>query len=112
MNTANIKELARKIREKRAGKGIREAAKEIGISPATLSRVENEKVPDLDTFSRICAWMGENPSTFLGVQNQEKSIPRVQVHFKKESAISSETAKALGEMILLAQQKMLSEDTV
>ena len=112
MNTTNINELSKRIREKRASKGIREAAKEIGISAATLSRVENGKVPDLDTFGRICAWTGDNPSTFLGLQVHEVATPRAQVHFKKEAAIKPETAKALGEMIMLAQQKMLSEEEV
>lgn len=112
MKSTNINELAKSVRGKRASKGIREAAKEIGVSPATLSRVENGKIPDLETFGLICAWTGDSPSTFLGIHNQETEAPRVQVHFKKETAIKPETAKALGEMIMLAQQKMLSEDTV
>ena len=47
MNLDAIESLARRIQEKRAGMGVRETAKEVGISPATLSRVENKKVPDL-----------------------------------------------------------------
>lgn len=112
MNTTNINELAKRVRGNRASKGIREAAKEIGISPATLSRVENGKIPDLETFGLICAWTGDSPSTFLGIHNQKIDAPRAQVHFKKETAIKLETAKALGEMIMLAQQKMLSEESV
>lgn len=112
MDTNKISELARRVREKRAGMGIREAAKDIGISPATLSRIENGKVPDLDTFGRICDWTGDNPSAFLGLRTQATTPPRVQVHFKKESAIKPETAKALAELILLAQKRMLSEAEV
>lgn len=112
MDTNKIIELSKRVREKRAGKGIRETAKEIGISPATLSRIENGKIPDLDTFGRICTWTGDNPSIYLGRQTQEIVTPRVQVHFKKESAIKPETAKALAELILLAQSKMLNEEEV
>lgn len=112
MDANKLNELSKRIREKRAGKGIRDAAKEIGISPATLSRIENGKIPDLDTFGRICAWTGDSPSIYLGTQSQNSVIPRVQVHFKKESAIKPETAKALAELILRAQNKIISEEEV
>lgn len=104
----NIELLAESILRKRSIKGVREAAKEIGVSSATLSRVENNKVPDLATFGKICAWLGEDPSIYLGLV-QANSAPQVRVHFKKESAISSDSAKALSEMILLAQKALLNE---
>ena len=107
----DIEALAGRIQQHRAGRGIREAAKEIGVSPATLSRVENCKVPDLETFSKICAWLGDDPALFLGIQNNATmSSTRAQVHFKKGVAIKQDTAKALSEMILLAQQAMLAEE--
>lgn len=112
MDTNKIIELSNRLREKRAGKGIRETAKEIGISPATLSRIENGKIPDLDTFGRICRWTGDNPSIYLNIRTKDAVAPRVQVHFKKESAINPETAKALAELILLAQSKLHEEEEV
>ena len=98
--------LARKIGTKRAGKGIREAAKEIGISPATLSRVENKNVPDLDTFRKICAWLGEDPGVMLGMSPAKQAALEVRVHFRKERTVNPKTAKALAEMILYAQHAM------
>lgn len=112
MDTNKIIELSNRLKEKRAGKGIRDAAKEIGISPATLSRIENGKIPDLDTFGLICRWTGDNPSKYLNIPTKDAATPRVQVHFKKESAINPETAKALAELILLAQSKLLEEEEV
>lgn len=105
----HIEALAEKIRQRRAGKGVREAAKEIGISPATLSRVENVKIPDLETFGKICAWLGDDPAVYLGIR-PSATVSHAQVHFKKEVAIKPETAKALSEMIMLAQQALLSEE--
>lgn len=102
--------LAQHILQRRDGRGIREAAKEVGISPATLSRVENKKVPDLETFGKICAWLGEDPATFLGLVPAPSATPRAQVHFKKEAAIRPESAKALSEMIVLAQEALLKEE--
>lgn len=110
MERLNIVDLAERIRQRRAGKGIREAAKEVGVSAATLSRVENNKVPDLATFGRICEWLGDDPSTYLGIRPQPTTTGRIQVHFKKEAAITAETAKALGEMIVLAQQALLKDE--
>lgn len=110
MEQVKMAVLAQHILQRRDGRGIREAAKEVGISPATLSRVENQKVPDLETFGKICAWLGEDPATFLGLVPASTAAPRAQVHFKKESAIRPETAKALSEMIVLAQDALLKEE--
>lgn len=102
--------LAQHILRRRDGRGVREAAKEVGISPATLSRVENRKIPDLETFGKICVWLGEDPATFLGLVSAAAAAPRAQVHFKKESAILPESARALSEMIVLAQEAILKEE--
>lgn len=45
--------------------GIREAAKQIGISPATLSRCENENVPTLISYVNICKWLKVSMEKFI-----------------------------------------------
>ena len=35
----------------------RVAAKKIGISSATLSRIENEKTPDVNTLAMVADWL-------------------------------------------------------
>jgi transcriptional regulator with XRE-family HTH domain len=101
-----ISALATKIAAKRAGKSIRVVSKEIGISPATLSRVENGNVPDLETFRKICVWLKEDPGAVLGVSTPASPALEVRVHFRKDRAVSQATATALGEMILHAQRAM------
>lgn len=110
MESVAIDEFAQRIQERRAGKGIREAAKEVGVSPSTLSRVENGKVPDLETFGKICHWLGDDPSIYLGLKPRASETPRAQVHFKKGAAIKQDSAKALSEMIMLAQKALLEEE--
>jgi len=111
MNSIKIERLAERIQEKRAGKGIREASSEVGVSPATLSRVENGKIPDLETFSKVCRWLGEDPAIYLGMAPQTpSSVPTARVHFKKGAAIKKDSAKALGELILAAQAAILREE--
>jgi|SRR5882757_3253563 len=111
MKSIGIERLAKRIKERRAGKGIRETASEVGVSPATLSRVENGKIPDLETFSKICRWLGEDPAIYLGMEPATRSTtPTVRVHFKKGAAIKKDSARALGEMILAAQKALLEEE--
>src|SRR5438067_731591 len=81
MESIRIELLAKEIEERRAGMGIREAAKLVGVSPATLSRVENQKIPDLETFSKICKWLGKDPALFLGLPISPKAAaPTALVH--------------------------------
>jgi len=95
------------IADKRGSMGIRAAAAEAGVSPATLSRVENGHMPDLETFAKICKWLGRDPREFLGLNdNDAGSSRRSVVHFKKNPTVSQETATALGELILTAEDAM------
>lgn len=110
MNSIKIERLARRIQECRAGKGIREAAKEIGVSAATLSRVENGRIPDLETFGKICKWLHEDPAFYLGLNTAPQATQNARVHFKKGAAIKQDSARALSEMILLAQKAFLEEE--
>jgi len=100
-----IEELGRLMLQKRGSRGIRAAAAEAEISPATMSRVENGNVPDLATFAKICRWLGVDPATFLGVDTPAPAAPRpAVVHFRKKKTVSVDTAQSLAELILAAQK--------
>ena len=45
--------------------GVRELAERIGVSASTVSRLEKGKVPDVDTFLRVCKWMGSSPVNYM-----------------------------------------------
>lgn len=106
MSKINLKSLGRRITEKRGANGIRAAAAEIGISPATLSRVERGNLPDIETFKKICTWLAINPGEVLGFKPSAKTASPLAVHFRKDPAICPKTAKALAQMILAAQRAM------
>lgn len=57
--TAEIDSIWRLLREKKGNKTLRSTAKEIGISYSSVRRVENGKVPSLETYLKIRAWLGE-----------------------------------------------------
>jgi transcriptional regulator with XRE-family HTH domain len=97
-----LEDLGRLVLEKRTkeGLGIRGAAREIGISHATLARVEKGFLPDLENYEKVRRW--------LGLQD-EKVTPKApttnvpQVHFRREKTATPATAAALARMILAAQ---------
>lgn len=109
----NTFKLAAYLREKRGERGLREIAKEIGeVSASTLSRIEQGKIPDLDTYIRICRWMQVTPNEFVkgedsSLLNPEAtdtlSIPdKIAIHLRADRTLPSKTADALISMIRLA----------
>lgn len=104
--TLPIEELGKLVVRKRGSRGIRAAAADIEVSPATLSRVENGHLPDLATFAKICRWLDVDPARFLGVETGGAEAPqnRAVAHFRKKATVSPETATSLGALILAAQR--------
>jgi len=106
----NILRFSNLLSEKRAEKGVREFARELGISPATLSRIERGKLPDLETFEKICSVLRINPAEMLEVSAVNvKPIPakansaEPAVHFKADAHYTPEVAQDLAALILAAQ---------
>lgn len=54
------------------GIDVREASKKIGISPATLSRLENGKTPDVNTLAMAADWLDCSIETFFVEQPIKK----------------------------------------
>lgn len=97
-----LEDLGRLVLEKRnkTGIGIRGAAREIGISHATLARVEKGFLPDLENYEKIRRWLGILEQ---GVTARSAAANIPQVHFRREKTATPETAAALAQMILTAQ---------
>ena len=108
MSKISLRALSDQLRRERGTRGVREVSSEIGISAATLSRVERGNLPDLDTFAKICRWLKVDPAEVLGFPDQRptKSAGRLyaSAHFRADKTPSPELAKALADMILAAQE--------
>lgn len=113
MQRKPLESLGKIVREQRAEGKLRETAREIGISPATLMRVEAGRIPDLETFGKLCSWLDIDPKEFKGIgrdeQAQEKNQPNydaemveLSAHFRAEKTPEAETVKALARMVFLA----------
>ena|ERR1051325_5956931 len=106
----SIDDFGRLIIARRGSRGVRAAAAEVGVSPATLSRVENGHLPDLETFAKLCAWLERDPAEFLGGQSRRDSPPDNVVHFRKKRTVTKETAASLGELILATQRALAARN--
>lgn len=56
----DIKSFAEAVKMKRVMKlktGVRQVGKQIGISAATVSRIERELMPDMNSFVLTCNWL-------------------------------------------------------
>ena len=116
-----IDSLGAMVRKKRGSKKLRETAREMGIGPATLMRVESGRIPDLDTFGKLCKWLGEDPKQFLGLDALEthpsperEAVAVFAGHFRSDQTPKKATVEALARMILLAsrsQPKTPAEDS-
>lgn len=100
------------LRERRGGRGVRDVATEIGVSPATLSRVEAGKLPDLLTFRKLCTWLKVDPATILeipdepGSQPADAPSPAAAVHLRADVLLTPEAAGDLAHLILAAQREL------
>ena len=97
--------MGERLRAVRGKRSLRAVAAEIGIAPATLSRIENGKPCDLANFRKIAKWLPDSPASLLGMDVQRR--PVVSVHFGEKPMVRK-TAIALADMILRAQQAMES----
>ena len=108
----DTKKFAAMVRARRGELGLRDAAATISeitgkISPATLSRVEQGKAPDVDTFLRICTWLHADPSDFAMKQSKNSTAGKrgtleiVEGHLRADKALSPKATDAIVDMIRL-----------
>jgi transcriptional regulator with XRE-family HTH domain len=102
------------LRDRRGSRGIREVSREIGVSPATLTRVEAGRLPDLLTFRKIAEWLKINPAELLGIpaENSPRSASsenmpsEAAVHLKADQALPPAAAQDLAELIVYAHKEL------
>jgi len=109
-STLNVELLASAIKTKRGSKGLRETAAEIGnISSATLSRIEQGNLPDVETFIKICKWLkvptdkfvtGKKP-TSLDLSEKDKIVYQL----RSSQELDSDTINAMIAMVNMAFTK-------
>lgn len=93
-----LDDLGRLVLNKRGSMGIRAAAREIGISPTTLSKIEKGHIPDQVTLKKVCDWIGEEITKFTAMGG-------LQIAFKKDKTLVPNTAQSLARLIEMAEEQ-------
>lgn len=102
-NQVDSEKLSYMIKSMRGKKGLRETAKEIDISAPTLSRIEKGKLPDIDTYLKLCKWLNVSSDYFsTSTQDKEDTQNVVISSLRADKTLSQETTEALINMINLA----------
>ncbi len=103
------------VRSKRGEKSLRAVAKEIGnISAPTLTRVEQGKLPDFDTFLNLCNWLQVSTEIFM-IKTDTNEVPksedegiqiaeRIEIQLRADKEIDIDTIKAIKTMVQLAKR--------
>lgn len=97
------------VREKRGARGLRAVAADIGTSAPTLSRIESGKMPDLQTFGKLCRWLEVDPADLLDVSPPSLTTAQpllATAHLRANREIAPETAGALARAIIHAQRML------
>lgn len=90
---------------------VRAAASQMeNVSASTLSRVERGNLPDIDTYMRICRWLGVRSEHFAirrfggNIAERELSINKedIIVHLRADKLLTQQTREALVTMIEVA----------
>lgn len=105
----DIASLAEKLRKKRENRSLRVVAKEADVSFSTLSRVEQGRIPDLETFAKICAWLKVPPNTFLpeaGNIEQGSNEERICAHLRADRTLAPGVSQALISMVQAAYKNL------
>jgi len=112
LRAIGIVRLGRLLRERRGNRGVRELAEEIQVSAATLSRVERGKLPDIETFTKICKWLKVDPAQILDItdfpnrsrRENSEDPTTIAAHFRADTALDPQAAQDLAQLILAAHR--------
>jgi transcriptional regulator with XRE-family HTH domain len=108
MSRLPLSKLGVMARAKRGESKLREVAAEVGIGAATLMRIETGRIPDVETFGKICKWLDIEPGQFLGFEAKthagSSGVEPIEIsaHFRADATPKPETIQALAKMLLFA----------
>ncbi len=90
---------------------LREAADASGVPPATLSRIEQGRMPDLATFRRVVGWLGLPPERFFTSTERAESTPEaIAEHLMADPALPADAADKIASIVRDLYQSLASTD--
>jgi transcriptional regulator with XRE-family HTH domain len=107
----DVEALVAALDSKRRAKGLswRQLAGKADVSQSTLTRMQQGKRPDVDTFASLVRWLGMPAEDFLVSENpktKKTSAPHpvavLSAHLRAKKELSSEALQAVEELIQAA----------
>ena len=94
------------------GLSLREAALASGIPAATLSRIEQGRMPDLGTFRRLVEWLGLPADYFFGEgpQRVENTPAAIAVHLRADPALTPDAAERIAGIVRDLYENLAAAD--
>lgn len=88
-------------RREETGQSVRQAANSAEVSFMTLSRVESGSQPDLATFLKLCAWLGNPPETYLfrGPERKRSTVDDVTRHLRADPRLKPDAAARIADVV-------------
>ena len=89
------------IQKHRGDRSMRQAAAEAGVSLSTISRVESGAMPDLASFTALCAWAGVPASRFFTpiAERQDTPVEVAIAHLAADPRLAPEHASSIASVI-------------
>lgn len=110
ISTINTDLLSSMIKSKRQSQNLRATAIQVGgVSAATLSRIEQGKLPDVETFIKICKWLKVPTDTFIVGEkttiSKMKNKDLIVAQLRADRELDKDVVEAIVRMIDLAYIK-------
>lgn len=87
-------------RRKQLGLSLRDASEVSGVPVATLSRIEQGRMPDLGTFRRVVEWIGEKPERFFTTAERAENTPvAIAEHLRSDPALTPDAADKIAGIV-------------
>jgi transcriptional regulator with XRE-family HTH domain len=92
------------------GLSLREASESSGVPVATLSRIEQGRMPDLATFIRVVEWIGEPPGRFFApaLERTENTPEAIAEHLMADPALPPAAAQQIAGIVRDLYQTLAS----
>lgn len=88
---------------------LREAAADVGVSAATLSRVESgDYLPERDNLFRLLAWLGLSGATPSSEPHPPgaATMEAIELHLRADKELSDADAETIAQLVRLAYERM------
>jgi transcriptional regulator with XRE-family HTH domain len=94
-----------------AGLSWRQLAGQLSLSPSTFSRLSQGRRPDVDTFVKLLAWLGQPASDFMqgapppGKDRTDDTVRQIANSLRQDPTLSPESADALEDIVRVAYHR-------